>query len=449
MAAADASAPSSYPDPRLAVQQVPNTILRAVKLIVDSLSRDYNHRAAVSRLPVELLAVIFEQLHVRERMTVSLVSRKWHTTIYTSPDVWRRLSCGSSERAARALARMLALSAHASIELDVVLSEQTESILIPLLTEHLHRCTRLVLRLGSGDFASWPRMEATRHLLDTVAAPQLHTFILEDFGSVLGLPVFNGTRLFAANSPQLDLVVLKVRILQSLEALDLLAFLRVSVVTIQQSQWTSHTDIQIVLGIFPGLRYLRVIVEGWPSNAPDPTVHVPGSLRSLVLSSTSGADLAAFKILQRLSFQHLLRVSVECFERARDVADADLLMVFDGWSREGQLQTARISWPTSLQALEDGAVITFCDGEIETCLPISYTGRVPSRTVGERTIFDLRQRLPATLFDNVTMLYLHELVFDSDSLPYVPPVFPQVEDLRISLTNHFHCLHQLVSAPSW
>ena len=342
---------------------------------------------------------------------------------------------------------MLRLAAQSSIELDVVVSGENEKVVIPALEANIHRCTQLRLIFDGGAGGLWPHIDEVRRCLG-LPAPQLRQLIMhDDYAQYLGDDLTQNLCLFGGHSPRLNLISLTLD-LNTLSPIDARSLAQVTVVTLQQIGRTDSAALRLLLRLTPAMRYLRLCVQTWsdPSHE-EHTIELPPSLHSLDIIPTDAANSqSGIRLLKCLRWQHLHRVSLQAKD---DLAtEKDMRYLFHAFPGPQPPQTAWIGWADKPVSIDTGVAVFFSKADLHAIVPESFRGdAVPSIPVEERSAFDVQQPLTASLFTNITQLYLHELVFDPDVLQYDLPTFPLVSDLRIMLMDEHFLKHNFGTGP--
>lgn len=422
----------SFPDSRLTPQDVPDTLLHIISLTLDDLVRQTHLRDLVERLPTELLAKIADPLEPADRVRMALVSKAWHAAVFSTPALWNRIVCWPSISSALAMVQMLRLSAQADLDMQVTLSAENRHIVLPALKDAIHRCTRLRVKTADDTYI--------QSLLE-LPAPRLRSLIIHDPRPERRRLVTEGKSFLGGQVQNLNLFSLVGEVEDMLpgesQALASVRAVSLSPVVV------NIPKLEKFLTVLPALVYLRLHLRRrlQPTTSEDEGVlSLPASVQSLDIigsfSATSSDDVLL--LLKRFQWTHLIRARLFLGEVK---APEDLLLsFFHGWSNSpGGLRTAWIGWTEEPSAIDGGHGVGFGDGELGRPVLRTHRGPVSSVTQPERSLFgNLRQKLPNSLFANVTKLYLHELVFDKAAFPHGVPLFPQVIDLIILLMDgHF------------
>ena len=438
----------SFPEPRFQIQDIHKAVLGVVNATLADLARDHNSVAAcISKVPVELLANVFAELALPDRIAASRVATTWRTAFLT-PMVWAEIKCERSRESALAMKQMLSLSARSPLRLDIIMTRHNSEIILDALEGNVSRCLAI-------DLALEPNISS--HDLDRLVGcfslemPRLRRFWLHDPGVVGHLLIkddSNGRQIFNGCVSGLRSVTLCCD-MSTLEGIDCPAFANVQNAILFQPGNMEARHLATFFRLFPAVVHTFMRVESYSDDeaSDSPLVSLPPSLRSIVLVSDTVAS-NGFSILKRLRWQHVLRLSMQ--PKGGMVTEADMLSFFNGTQRHLTRRTAWVDWEDKLSAEAAGIGVSLSmtddESDMHVLLSRNYHGPEPSISTAERTSFELTAPLPASIFINVTKLYLNELIFDPDMLQHAFPEVVAVEDLKILLTNtHFQRHHIGVS----
>ena len=394
------------------------------------------------QMPFELLAAVFGELALSDRVAPSLVSKRWRSAMLDTPSIWKGINCISTSSSFAGFLQKLQYSGRSTIDLTMELSVFSQ-VLEGAISENVDRCNRLKIVFGNVPDAAG--LDMLRHALSYHAPILKRLSLTESWALVAGLVFAAHFALFSGHAPKLHHVHLACNI-QSLAQMDNAAFANVTTV-----DW-SQTDINMIVStnlsslfkLFPRVVYLKIaIMPDWWGGERNTTAHdaldvvpAPAALRSLDLLTSSAMSLDWFRQLNLLSWHHLLRVAINA--DSGDIADESLITLFQTHSKLQPLHCAWIGWVGSPSFLPTGVAVTFGNGEMHRMLARGSCPPEQSRSMTERTMHQRLQPLPASLFVNITHLYLHELLFDTEAFPPELPSFPAVVKLTVMLmSDHF------------
>ena len=396
-----------------------------------------------TKLPAEILATILSHLSTQERATAALISKDWLNAFRHSPHIWRETSCYGSNESALAMDEMLKLSGQTTVDMNVTLSESNEDTLIETLENNIPRCKKLYVWFSS-DYG-WPQIDRLANALRT-AAPRLQSMWLTDPNSqFLNAEAFEGINLFDGRADCLTCFQFDGDI-DVLRDLDASALRSVRTASLWQRGRMNSSHLELLFKLFPAVVYLRVQIQDCEEEegeaATTPCIP-PASLRSLdIMADTQDSNVLPF--LDWVRWQDIFRVGLETegytYPSDRLVSFLTSTPPTGPNAHHEPLHTAWIDWYDEANDLDIGISIymTGSDTPPHVLLPRNFHGDVPAMTVPERTVYKIKTSVPASMFANITTLYVAELVFDPMSLPIPLPPLPTVVDLKIVLMNsHF------------
>jgi len=396
---------------------------------------------------MELLASVFAELSVADRIAAALVCRPWRDSVFGSPRVWTNVYCRGTQQSALAMVEMLRLSAQSPIRLSIVVSGENSETAIDALNDCLPRCSHLEL-MFDGTTESHPDV---REVLECLAqpAPKLRSFWLHDPEmQYLNLDIAGDLHIFAGHAPQLQSLLLNCDA-STLALIDPAGLVTAKNVFVCHPTEMKTYHLTVLFRLVPCVVHLllRVQQADGAIDAND-AIDVPRTLRSLdIVSEISESN--AWLLLKHMKWQHIHRVSLQpkgCY-----FTEADLLWFFHGTTgAQPSAYSAWIDWEDDLLEMGNGVTLYISDiaaDDPHILLPRTYHGPEPSVSVPERSSFELVDPLPSSLFVNVTRLYLNELVFDPDCLRHPLPPLPAVVDLKIRMTTAHFIRHNLGISP--
>ena len=418
---------------------------------------DHNSKAAVSKLPVELLAEAFGFVPLKQRMPLCLVCRHWRTILLASPEVWDNIVFDPDHYASEnALEAILRRSAESPLHLSLIIDSRTCQTSSRLLATNIHRCRSLYVTARGGGMPNTATNQITMALC--TPAPILRRFCLFDPTGLFNSHRNPDFKLFDDKAPMLFLVKIHCEI-------TTLTWSSGALRDVQRAMFCPITpfenrDTQILMRLFAGVKDLAVEILDWETSSEEETaissVDLPGSLRSLlVIASRLDSQPERFlRTLRRASYVPSVWIS---YNEKAIADDGTILNVLapaqTGYpSDQPRFIPRAMSFATSPFS-EKALNIYMYDRDEDLHQLVQPAQRLPKSQLGdpgtERVLLDVGRsaQFAPSAFSNVCRLYLTEMAFDADVVGCPVPPMPSLVHLTINpLKAHLHSERRMFGA---
>lgn len=169
-----------------------------------------NDNAAISTLPNEILAAIFQAGHDSQavgdhfEILISSVTKHWRDVALATPPLWTVILCAVVRQQLEATALYIHRSKAAPIELKIIMHRMKRTDfghLCQLLTPHFSRCNRLAIE---SNYKRMTELSALFRCLHAVSAPLLRLIVIDFQASVDdAISLFARGRIFTGGTPRL------------------------------------------------------------------------------------------------------------------------------------------------------------------------------------------------------------------------------------------------------